>query len=112
MKNKPKKRAPSQDVKCEMCNAVVKARGLKTHLRNVHQAKVIETRQTMAISVSNTTDGGREVIEQVSFKRVYMPWELCYYCRQGGGSMKLYNIKQEMQPVCSDCHEKRFKKKK
>lgn len=111
MKTKQKKRAPSQDVTCEICNAVVKARGFKTHLRNVHQANMIETRETTAISISNTTDGGREVIEQVKVKRVYMPWELCYYCRQGGSSMNLYRIRDQMHSVCADCADKRIKKK-
>lgn len=68
-------RVPSQDVTCELCNAVVKARGLKTHLRNAHRSTLVETKDVQSTSVQSTANGETIVLEELSVKRLYRHYE-------------------------------------
>lgn len=109
MKTKPKKRAPSQDVTCELCKSVVKARGLKTHLRNIHKSSLEETKEVQSVSVQNTTDGSTVVIEQVAIKRYYHHYERCHFCKKGHDDSRMLIVKRQLVCVCPNCEATRLK---
>ena len=111
MSVKVKKRAPSQDVTCELCQAVVKARGLKTHLRNIHKSLLEETREVKSVAINNTTDGSTVIVEQVAVKRYYHRCELCYRCGKGHDELKSIFVNQVLRSYCPSCMDKIIKKK-